>query len=74
MENTRIMFFGTPEFAVRILETLVKDGYDVIASVSQPDRPVGRNGCGAVSGRGARNELLEKAVCRHGLCVRLSGL
>ena len=42
MQNTRIMFFGTPEFAVRILETLVKDGYDVIASVSQPDRPVGR--------------------------------
>ena len=23
---------------------------------------------------GARNELLEKAVCRHGLCVRLFGL
>ena len=42
MENTRIMFFGTPEFAVRILETLVNDGYNVIASVSQPDRPVGR--------------------------------
>ena len=42
MENTRIMFFGTPEFAVRILETLVKDGYEVIATVSQPDRPVGR--------------------------------
>ena len=42
MKNTRIMFFGTPEFAVRILETLIRDGYDVIATVSQPDRPVGR--------------------------------
>lgn len=42
MKETRIMFFGTPEFAVRILETLVEEKYNVIATVSQPDRPVGR--------------------------------
>lgn len=42
MKETRIMFFGTPEFAVRILETLISEKYNVIAAVSQPDRPVGR--------------------------------
>ncbi|MGM9942291.1 MAG: methionyl-tRNA formyltransferase [Bulleidia sp.] len=42
MKKTRILFFGTPEFAVRILNTLIEEGYDVIGAVSQPDRPVGR--------------------------------
>lgn len=42
MKETRIMFFGTPEFAVRILETLAQEKYNVVATVSQPDRPVGR--------------------------------
>lgn len=42
MNKTRIIFFGTPEFAVRILETLVAENYNVVATVSQPDRPVGR--------------------------------
>lgn len=42
MEKTGILFFGTPEFAVRILKTLIGEGYNVIGAVSQPDRPVGR--------------------------------
>lgn len=35
---------GTPEFAVESLKTLVEDGYNVVAVVTQPDKPVGRHG------------------------------
>ncbi len=38
----KIIFMGTPEFSVPCLEMLVKKGYDVIAVVTQPDKPVGR--------------------------------
>lgn len=40
----RIIFLGTPEFAVPSLETLVARGVDVAAVVTQPDRPTGRRG------------------------------
>lgn len=33
---------GTPEFAVPVLQGLVDNDYDVVAAVTQPDRPVGR--------------------------------
>jgi methionyl-tRNA formyltransferase len=33
---------GTPEFSIPVLETLIKDGYEVVGVVTQPDRPVGR--------------------------------
>ena len=35
---------GTPEFAVETLSRLVEGGYDVVAVVTQPDKPVGRHG------------------------------
>ena len=35
---------GTPEFAVGTLQALVDGGYDVVAVVTQPDKPVGRHG------------------------------
>ena len=38
----RIVFLGTPEFAVPSLEMLCKEGYEVVAAVTQPDRPKGR--------------------------------
>ncbi|MGN1250553.1 MAG: methionyl-tRNA formyltransferase [Candidatus Spyradocola sp.] len=38
----RIVFMGTPEFAVPSLEALIGAGYEVVAAVTQPDRPVGR--------------------------------
>jgi methionyl-tRNA formyltransferase len=40
----KILFMGTPEFAVPCLEMLVREGYDVVAAVTQPDRPKGRGG------------------------------
>lgn len=42
MRNERIVFFGTPAFAVGILKMLLDENYNVVAAVSQPDRPVGR--------------------------------
>ena len=35
---------GTPEFAVETLKALVEGGYNVVAVVTQPDKPVGRHG------------------------------
>ena len=39
---TKIVFMGTPDFSVPVLQQLIEDGYEVIAVVTQPDRPVGR--------------------------------
>ncbi len=38
----RIIFMGTPEFAVASLDALVQHGYDVAAVVTAPDKPAGR--------------------------------
>ncbi|SET36637.1 methionyl-tRNA formyltransferase [Paenibacillus sp. NFR01] len=38
----KIVFMGTPEFAVPSLKMLVAEGYDVVAVLTQPDRPQGR--------------------------------
>ena len=43
-ENLRIVFMGTPEFAVETLKALVENSYNVVAVVTQPDKPVGRHG------------------------------
>ena len=42
-EDLRIVFMGTPEFAVGTLKRLVEGGYNVVAVVTQPDKPVGRH-------------------------------
>ena len=42
-ENIRIVFMGTPEFAVETLKALVECGYNVVAVVTRPDKPVGRH-------------------------------
>ena len=43
-DDLRIVFMGTPEFAVETLRALVENGYHVVAVVTQPDKPVGRHG------------------------------
>jgi methionyl-tRNA formyltransferase len=42
MDKLRIVFFGTPEFAVPSLQELIDRGELIAAVVTQPDRPVGR--------------------------------
>lgn len=39
---TKVVFMGTPDFSVPVLQTLIEDGYSIAAVVTQPDRPVGR--------------------------------
>ncbi|WP_027408184.1 methionyl-tRNA formyltransferase [Anoxybacteroides tepidamans] len=38
----RIVFMGTPDFSVPVLQQLIRDGYDVVGVVTQPDKPKGR--------------------------------
>ncbi len=42
MKKLRIVFMGTPEFAVPMLETLVESTHEVVGVVTAPDKPAGR--------------------------------
>jgi methionyl-tRNA formyltransferase len=41
-EQLRIVFFGTPDFAVASLDTLIQAGANIVAVVTAPDKPAGR--------------------------------
>ena len=56
----RVIFMGSPEFAVPSLDRLVADGHAVGLVVTQPDRPAGR-------GRDLRPPPVKRAAERHGL-------
>ena len=56
-EDLRIVFMGTPEFAVETLQALVENEYNVVAVVTQPDKPVGRH----------QTEMQPSAVKRYAL-------
>lgn len=43
-EDLRIIYMGTPNFAVESLRALVEGGYNVVAVVTMPDKPMGRHG------------------------------
>lgn len=58
----RIVFFGTAEFAVPSLEALLADGHEILAVVTQPDKPQGR-------GRQLVASPVKLAAERHGLPV-----
>ncbi|KFF17382.1 methionyl-tRNA formyltransferase [Flavobacterium hydatis] len=42
MEKLRIIFMGTPEFAVGILDTIIKNNYNVVGVITAADKPAGR--------------------------------
>lgn len=42
-ESLRIVYMGTPDFAVETLDRLVSGGYNVVGVVTMPDKPVGRH-------------------------------
>ena len=42
MEKLRIVFMGTPEFAVGILDTIVKNNFEVVGVITATDKPAGR--------------------------------
>lgn len=43
-EELRIVYMGTPDFAVESLRALVEGGYLVVGVVTMPDKPIGRHG------------------------------
>jgi methionyl-tRNA formyltransferase len=58
----RVVFLGTPAFAVPTLEALLAAGHEVICVVTQPDRPSGR-------GRQLSASPVKEAALRHALPV-----
>ncbi|WDO13040.1 methionyl-tRNA formyltransferase [Flavobacterium sp. WW92] len=42
MEKLRIVFMGTPEFAVGILDTILKNNFEVVGVITAADKPAGR--------------------------------
>ena len=61
-EELKIVFFGTPEFAVESLSRLVDGGYNVAAVVTMPDKPAGR-------GRQLQQSDVKRYAVEHGLPV-----
>ena len=41
-EDLRIVYMGTPEFAVEGLSCLVEGGYNIVGVITMPDKPAGR--------------------------------
>lgn len=60
--NERIVFMGTPEFAVATLNALVADGQEIAAVVTAPDRPAGR-------GRQVRASAVKERALELGLPI-----
>ena len=63
MAPLRIVFMGTPAFAVPALEALVAAGHDIACVYTQPPRPAGR-------GQRERRSAVHRTASRHGLPVR----
>ncbi|MEG0267524.1 MAG: methionyl-tRNA formyltransferase [Carnobacterium sp.] len=59
---TKIVFMGTPAFSVPILEALIAGKYEILAVVTQPDRPVGRK-------KVMTQTPVKLAALKHGLLV-----
>lgn len=59
----RVVFMGTPEFAVPTLARLIADGHEIAAVYSQPARPKGR-------GLASEDSPVAKSAMAHGLTVR----
>lgn len=42
MEKLRIVFMGTPDFAVGVLDTILNNNYNIVGVITAPDKPAGR--------------------------------
>jgi methionyl-tRNA formyltransferase len=60
MKDLRIIFMGTPDFAVTILKHLVDNNYNVVGVITAPDKPAGRG-----------RKLNESAVKKYALSEKL---
>lgn len=61
-QQLRVIYAGTPDFAVPALEALLNSGHDVVAVYTQPDRPAGR-------GRKLRASPVKLFAEEHGLAL-----
>jgi methionyl-tRNA formyltransferase len=61
-KNLRIIFMGSPEFAVASLDALVKAGCNIVAVITAPDKPAGR-------GMQLQQTAVKKYADEHGLPV-----
>src|ERR1051326_2580770 len=61
-KNLRIIFMGTPEFAVASLDALVQAGANIVGVITAPDRPAGR-------GMKLQESAVKKYAARHKLKV-----
>ncbi len=62
MTDLRIVFMGTPDFAVGILDALYKKGYPIVGVITAPDRPAGR-------GRKLNQSAVKKYALEHNLKI-----
>lgn len=59
-DDLKIVFFGTPEFAVESLDALIRNGFNVAAVVTMPDKAAGR-------GQKLSESAVKKYAVEHGL-------
>ena len=62
MRDLRIVFMGTPDFAVATLTALVQEGYRIVGVITAPDRPAGR-------GRKLRPSAVKQFALEKGLTL-----
>jgi methionyl-tRNA formyltransferase len=62
MDKPRILFMGTPAFAIPALESLIRQDYPIIGVVTQPDRPRGR-------GQATSSPPVKRIAIEHGLNI-----
>ena len=61
MRDLRIVFMGTPEFAVATLDALIKAKFNVVGVITAPDKPAGRG-----------RKLNESAVKKYALSKEIT--
>lgn len=44
IKDFRIIYMGTPQMSAKILESMIQDGFNIVAVIAQEDKPVGRKG------------------------------
>ncbi len=62
MRDLRIVFMGTPDFAVAILEALINAKFNVVGVITAPDKPAGR-------GRKLNESAVKKHALEHNLTI-----
>lgn len=60
--NMRVVFMGTPDFAVKILDAVAAAGHEVVLAVTQPDKPKGRS-------KAQQFPPVKECALRHGIEV-----